>query len=86
MCGIAGILEDKKANELKDFIDLFKTSINHRGPDEYGYDIGDGYLILNTRLSILDLEHGSQPFFQRINKSLLFKMVKFIIILKLKTH
>ena len=63
MCGIAGILEDKKANELKDFIDLFKTSINHRGPDEYGYDIGDGYLILNTRLSILDLEHGSQPFF-----------------------
>ena len=65
MCGIAGILDDQSQDTLLQYVDGFKASITHRGPDDCGYDVGQGHLLLNTRLSILDLAHGNQPFYSK---------------------
>jgi len=61
MCGIAGIVgpfSDKK-NELDRMLDV----MFHRGPDQK-YDYHNHVFSMGmTRLSINDLEHGKQPFF-----------------------
>ena len=44
------------------YINETVKSINHRGPDDYGYYNSENVLILNTRLSIIDLsEKSNQP-------------------------
>ena len=62
MCGIFGIINLKI--EEKYLSNLIKI-MNHRGPDESGYykDINDESLVIlgHNRLSILDIENGSQP-------------------------
>lgn len=60
MCGIAGLVN----NSGFDFsvIDSFVKTIQHRGPDDYGYYSVENAFILNTRLSIIDIESGHQPF------------------------
>tara|TARA_B100000787_G_scaffold160348_1_gene139318 strand:+ start:103 stop:1860 length:1758 start_codon:yes stop_codon:yes gene_type:complete len=69
MCGIAGFISNRKFN--KDvYINKTVKSINHRGPDDYGYYNSEDVLILNTRLSIIDLENGNQPFIN-INESII---------------
>ena len=65
MCGIAGFISNRKFNK-EVYINETVKSINHRGPDDYGYYNSEDVLILNTRLSIIDLENGNQPF---INKN-----------------
>lgn len=63
MCGIAGIIAnspiDKKA------IERLRLSIKHRGPDGDGDSevAFDGFYtsFIHTRLSIIDLDNGSQP-------------------------
>lgn len=57
MCGIAGYITDKNINEKE-----VAKSIHHRGPDEFGFSKVDNTTILNTRLSIIDVAHGHQPF------------------------
>ncbi len=58
MCGIAGyISHNKYYNESE----IAKT-IHHRGPDEFGYSRVNNASIINTRLSIIDIAHGQQPF------------------------
>lgn len=61
MCGIAGFIA-KSAD--KKIIDTFAESISHRGPDDTGYFLhnSNGLGMLNTRLSIIDVAHGQQPF------------------------
>lgn len=61
MCGIAGFIA-KFAD--KEIIDQFAESISHRGPDDTGYFLREskGLGVLNTRLSIIDVAHGHQPF------------------------
>ncbi len=62
MCGIAGIIE-KKGIVNKDDIIKMCDCLNKRGPDDNGIYI-DGHVGLgHTRLSIIDLETGSQPMF-----------------------
>jgi asparagine synthase (glutamine-hydrolysing) len=66
MCGINGKLVYSKKNLLND-LELMNDLINHRGPDDEGvfteendnYSIGLGM----RRLSIIDLDSGSQPIF-----------------------
>ena len=56
MCGIAGFnFEDK------DLIKKMCDSIEHRGPDDYGYYTDKFASIGNRRLSIIDLNKGKQP-------------------------
>lgn len=57
MCGIAGgtlVSNDVLARML--------DSLHHRGPDGKGTHLGQHFSLGMTRLAILDLEHGQQPF------------------------
>lgn len=61
MCGIAGIIycDGRKADP-----NLVKRTTNtlvSRGPDGEGYVVLDGCALGHRRLSIIDLEGGSQP-------------------------
>ncbi|MBU4501894.1 MAG: asparagine synthase (glutamine-hydrolyzing) [Nanoarchaeota archaeon] len=59
MCGIAGVygLSDKRL--VKSMCD----KLIHRGPDEEGYYTDENVSLGMRRLSIIDLETGSQPIF-----------------------
>ena len=69
MCGIAGFISNREFNK-EVYINETVKSLNHRGPDDYGYYNNENVLILNTRLSIIDLENGSQPFISK-NESII---------------
>ncbi|MEK7461702.1 MAG: asparagine synthase (glutamine-hydrolyzing) [Patescibacteria group bacterium] len=57
MCGIAGIINFKEKDAIKNMTEL----IHHRGPDDEGFFV-DEYLALGMRrLSIIDLARGKQP-------------------------
>jgi asparagine synthase (glutamine-hydrolysing) len=64
MCGIAGIIHaELPSDELRAALERMQASLLHRGPDE-----GDLVVLEEARaglaarrLSIVDLEHGSQP-------------------------
>lgn len=57
MCGICGF-----TGQLNhDLLAAMGTSIIHRGPDAAGYYEADGVSLCSRRLSILDIEGGTQP-------------------------
>ena len=59
MCGIAGIvLSDGMADPVE--LDGMLHSLSHRGPDGASRDVVAGFG--HTRLAIIDLETGDQPF------------------------
>jgi len=62
MCGICGTLNHTK----KHFIDVellkkMVSMLRHRGPDEFGIYVDNKIGMGNARLSIIDLQSGSQP-------------------------
>ena len=58
MCGIDGLVApDVSRAELERINDL----LAHRGPDDAGYFIGEGFGLAARRLSIIDLDGGHQP-------------------------
>lgn len=62
MCGIAGYTKldhPVEPGRIRDILGL----IRHRGPDSLGQHESDLVALGNTRLSIIDLEHGDQPMF-----------------------
>lgn len=59
MCGIAGIIGAR--NLSKQLIDAVSESIAHRGPDGRGEWIEDDVCLIHRRLSVQDIEGGSQP-------------------------
>ena len=71
MCGIAGLINPgQKAltrfrslsvREPEDLSQGMLGLLKHRGPDEMGLLIYPHGFMGNTRLSIVDLEHGTQP-------------------------
>ncbi len=63
MCGIAGFHGSLPAGDPRQLIDAMTRSIHHRGPDESGYFLSPerSTLLINTRLSVIDLEGGTQP-------------------------
>jgi asparagine synthase (glutamine-hydrolysing) len=61
VCGIAGILRWDGAPVTEQEIRSMCGAIVHRGPDEEGVYLGDGIAIGMRRLSIIDLEGGTQP-------------------------
>ncbi|BAX82621.1 asparagine synthase (glutamine-hydrolyzing) [Labilibaculum antarcticum] len=63
MCGIAGVYgedlsKDSRRNEIQQMI----SSLQHRGPDGWGYYISPEIALGHARLSIVDLATGDQPF------------------------
>ncbi|MCR5484589.1 MAG: asparagine synthase (glutamine-hydrolyzing) [Clostridiales bacterium] len=60
MCGFVGYIDDETKTEnscIKEMAD----KIVHRGPDQDDYYIEDGAALGFRRLSIIDLDNGSQP-------------------------
>lgn len=65
MCGICGFTGnlDNKNQVLTNMM----NKIIHRGPDSGGQHIEDGIALGFRRLSIIDLDHGSQPMYNEDN-------------------
>lgn len=70
MCGIAGILS--KTGNKRDQVEKMLKSLIHRGPDEKSYWEGKNYYAGMRRLSINDIEGGSQPFYDESRNIVLF--------------
>ena len=61
MCGFVGFCDDSKNKKkiIRDMGDIIK----HRGPDSDGYYVDNNIALGFRRLSIIDLDKGSQPIF-----------------------
>ncbi len=62
MCGIAGFSFTKPDKNFSKKFFKIKEFINHRGPDSSGYFKNQYLNLIHTRLSIVDLKRGNQPF------------------------
>lgn len=60
MCGICGFI-GKKRNDSSDILTNMMNKIIHRGPDSAGQYIDEGASLGFRRLSIIDLDNGTQP-------------------------
>jgi len=67
MCGITGFVSS--VEEKKKIIKDMALRIEHRGPDSVGFYTDDLIALGHRRLSIIDVENGSQPMFNN-DKSL----------------
>ena len=58
MCGIAGIVGQGSEDLIKEMCEVQA----HRGPDDWGYYLGEGVFLGHRRLSVIDLSsRGRQP-------------------------
>lgn len=68
MCGISGIVSIKKINDtLVDEVKLISSSLAHRGPDGEGRYRQNNIYLSHRRLSIIDIDGGSQPLYNSDN-------------------
>lgn len=72
MCGIVGLI-DKNDKEIKQNIEKMLNTIYLRGPDGKGEYSEYGIELAMRRLSIIDLEGGTQPFFSNNKKVIAFQ-------------
>ena len=61
MCGFAGYIVNGLMGDNKKIIKAMADRIIHRGPDQDDYYVDDDVALGFRRLSIIDLEGGSQP-------------------------
>jgi asparagine synthase (glutamine-hydrolysing) len=61
MCGIAGIVRQHPTGVSVDSLGRMAASIRHRGPDGYGFYLGQRVGFAHVRLSIVDIAGGAQP-------------------------
>ncbi|MGN0523132.1 MAG: asparagine synthase (glutamine-hydrolyzing) [Eubacterium sp.] len=62
MCGIAGILSNRiDLRDEKESIWKISNSLKQRGPDAKGEIIEKNVALIHRRLSVIDVEKGSQP-------------------------
>ena len=61
MCGIAGVAARLNKERLASTVQAMTDAIAHRGPDDEGAWIGEGFGFGMRRLSIIDLAGGHQP-------------------------
>ena len=59
MCGFVGFCSQK--NKKQEIIEKMNSLIFHRGPDSDGYYVDDDIALGFRRLSIIDLDGGTQP-------------------------
>jgi asparagine synthase (glutamine-hydrolysing) len=61
MCGIAGIVRRLPTGVSVDSLGRMAASIRHRGPDGYGFYVGQRVGFAHVRLSVVDIAGGAQP-------------------------
>ena len=61
MCGICGIFDLGGRPVERDLLDRMTSALSHRGPDGSGSFVSGRIALGHRRLSIIDLEGGSQP-------------------------
>jgi len=61
MCGIAGIINHHADPDAGERIAAMSDTLSHRGPDASGTYLDEDIALGHRRLSIIDLEGGSQP-------------------------
>lgn len=62
MCGIFGYFSPRGRDLDAERIRAMAAGVAHRGPDDQGVHQEPGVVLGNTRLAIVDLDHGHQPF------------------------
>ncbi|ODT66232.1 MAG: asparagine synthase (glutamine-hydrolyzing) [Pelagibacterium sp. SCN 63-23] len=62
MCGIFGYFDRQGRGLSERTLAAMASAIRHRGPDEQGVFAEPGIALGNQRLSIIDVDGGSQPF------------------------
>lgn len=65
MCGIVGFVDKRKKKEKESIIKKMADRIIHRGPDGEGYFVDDVVALGHRRLSIIDLNTGGQPIYNK---------------------
>ena len=68
MCGIAGFFHKQEPEEARKLLSQMLYEINHRGPDDSSGVVGGNFALGNVRLSIVDIEGGSQPGYSSDNQ------------------
>jgi asparagine synthase (glutamine-hydrolysing) len=63
MCGLAGIYELEGGRPEETMLHRVGDTMRHRGPDDEGVFVHDGFGMVHRRLSIIDLDTGQQPVF-----------------------
>ena len=73
MCGITGILYPAGAypEERRSVIEAMANEMTHRGPDELSVVVESRVAFGFRRLSIVDVQHGHQPFYNADNTVML---------------
>jgi len=62
MCGVAGVYSFNQAQQPElAILEKMITRLRHRGPDGFGYHVDGPIGLSHSRLSIIDLQTGSQP-------------------------
>ena len=62
MCGIVGAVSAPSSKEPdRHLLEQAVSALRHRGPDDSSVHMAPGISFGHTRLSIIDLERGSQP-------------------------
>lgn len=62
MCGIAGVMTRDGAPPDGALLDRMQDALAHRGPDGAGRHMHGDVAMMQTRLAIIDLKTGDQPF------------------------
>ena len=70
MCGIGGYQTVDGSSLPEEVLSKFTDSLAHRGPDGTGRHTADGLGLAQTRLAIIDLKTGDQPFYGPGGKAL----------------
>lgn len=65
MCGIVGFVDQNKKSDKDIIIKKMADQIIHRGPDGEGYYTDDTVALGHRRLSIIDIERGGQPIYNK---------------------
>ena len=61
MSGIAGIVRQFPTGVSVDLLGRMAASVRHRGPDGYGFYVGQRVGFAHVRLSVVDIAGGAQP-------------------------
>lgn len=62
MCGIAGGMTKSGLSPDLSILKKMQAALGHRGPDGEGHLVQDGVGLVHTRLAIIDVDGGVQPF------------------------